>query len=110
MTNVIFRLDLDVAIYRDRVQVTHRNTEAFVDQPAIYPFSTEDSIVGNPRYLEDTIVRAIRKIVSEGAYSLRNPIVHVVRCDGTLDESGKAVIENALRETGMTSVIFELND
>lgn len=106
----IHRLDLDVAIYRDRVQVTHRGTETFVDQRAEYPFSTEQSVVGHARFLEDTIVRAIRQIVREGGFSLRNPIAHVIRCDGGFNEEEKAIVENALHETGMKEVIFELDD
>ena len=106
----IHRLDLDVAIYRDRVQVTHRATDSFVDQRAEYPFSTEQSVVGHARYLEDTIVRAIRQIVREGGFSLRNPIAHVIRCDGCLTDDEKATIEDALHETGMKEVIFELEE
>lgn len=106
----IHQLDLDVAIYRDRVQVTHRATESFVDQRAEYPFSTAHSLVGNARYLEDTIVRAIRQVVREGGFSLRNPIAHVIRCDGRLSDEEKAIIEDALHETGMKEVIFELEE
>lgn len=106
----IHRLDLDVAIYRDRVQMTHRGTDTFVDQRAEYPFSSESSLVANPRFLEDTFVRAIRQIVKGGGFSLRNPIAHVIRCDGSLNDADKAVIEGALHETGMREVIFELED
>lgn len=106
----IHRLDLDVAIYRDRVQITHRPTETFVDQRAEYPFSTERSIVGNARYLEDTMVRAIRKVIAEGGFSLRDPIARVVRCDGALAEDERGIVEYALRETGMRQVIFELEE
>lgn len=106
----IHRLDLDVAIYRDRVQVTHRGTDVFVDQRAKYPFSTDGSVVGHPRFLEDTIVRAIRQIIREGGYLLRNPIAHVIRCDGIHNDEEKAIIEEALHETGMKEVIFELDE
>ena len=106
----IHRLDLDVAIYRDRVQITHRPTDTFVDQRAEYPFSTENSVVGHARYLEDTMVRAIRKIIAEGGFSLRDPIARVVRCDGPLGEDERSVVEYALRETGMRQVLFQLED
>lgn len=102
-------LDLDIAIYRNRVQVTLRGTSVFVDQPAEYPFSSDAAVVANSRYLEDTIVRAIKKILSEGAFSLRAPIAHVVRCDGSLEGEDRVRIEAALRETGMAEVIFELD-
>ena len=106
----IHSLDLDVAIYRDRVQVTHRGTEAFVDQRAEYPFSSESSLVAHPRFLEDTIVRAIRKILSEGGFSLRHPIAHVVRCEERLSEADRTVIKAALEETGIREVVFESGD
>ena len=106
----IHRLDLDVAIYRDRVQVTHVPTDTFVDQRAAYPFSTERSVVGHARYLEDTMVRAIRQIVKEGGFSLRDPIARVVRCDGPLAEDERVIVEYALRETGMKQVLFELDE
>lgn len=105
----IHRLDLDVAIYRDRVQVTHRPTDTFVDQRAEYPFSSDASVVAHPRFLEDTIVRAIRQVISKGGFSLRNPIAHVVRCDGELTDKDRSVIEDALHETGMKEVIFEVD-
>lgn len=106
----IHRLDLDVAIYRDRVQVTHRPTETFVDQRAEYPFSNEQSVVAHPRFLEDTMVRAIRKIIAQGGFSLRNPIARVIRCDGCLQDGDRGVIERALHETGMSEVIFQIEE
>ena len=108
MQMAIHRLDLDVAIYRDRVQVTHRATGVFVDQRAKYAFSSETHLVEHPRYLEDTMVRAIRKILQQGGFALREPIAHVVGCDGELDDTARTIIEECLRETGMTQVIFDL--
>ena len=108
MHMTIHRLDLDVAIYRDRVQVTHRATGAFIDQRAEYPFSDEHLLIAHPRFLEDTMVRAIRKILQQGGFALREPIAHVVGCDGELDDAARAVIEDCLRETGMKDVIFDL--
>ncbi|MBX7481581.1 hypothetical protein [Qipengyuania qiaonensis] len=105
----IHRLDLDIAIYRDRVQVTHRPTDTFVDQRAEYAFSSDISIVANPRYLEDTIVRAIRQVIATGGFSLRDPIARVVSCESPLDDEERAIVETALVETGMRKVVFELD-
>ncbi len=105
----IHRLDLDVAIYRDRVQVTHRPTLSFVDQRAEYGFSSDSSLVSEPRFLEDTIVRAIRKVIAEGAFEMRDPIAHVVSCEIPPDENEREVIETALREAGMRKVVFDLD-
>ena len=103
----IHRLDLDVAIYRDRVQVTHRATQAFVDQRANYRFSSDASIVADPRYLEHTIVRAIGKILSVGGFEMREPIASVVSCETPLTNAEKAIIERALVGAGMHKVHFE---
>ena len=107
---MIRRLDLDVAIYRDRVQVTHRGSETFADMRAEFPFSSDMKLVEHPRFLEHTMVQAIRQLLSEGGFSLRQPIAHVVRFDGELDSEQRASVESALRETGMYEVIFELED
>ena len=104
----IRRLDLDVAIYRDRVQITDRVTDEFADQRAEFPFSSDASLVAQPSYLEDTIVRAIRKILA-GGFSLRHPMAHVVRTDGPLTEGERAIVGHALREAGMGEVIFEID-
>ncbi|WP_324829220.1 hypothetical protein [Qipengyuania zhejiangensis] len=100
-------LDLDIAIYRDRIQVTDRATQAFVDQRADFPFSTDASIVAQPRFLEDTIVRAIRKIL-EGGFILRQPIAHVVACERPLSEEERETVRSALREAGMREIVFDL--
>ena len=106
---VIHRLDLDVAIFRDRVQVTHAPTETFVDQKATYAFSSDGSIVANPRYLEDTIVRAIRQVIASGGFSLRDPIARVVSCEVDLGLAARGILETALLEAGMREVVFELD-
>ncbi|WP_370190650.1 hypothetical protein [Qipengyuania sp.] len=105
----IHRLDVDIAIYRDRVQVTHRATQTFADQPANYPFSSCTSIVSDPRHLEDTIVRAIRKVLAEGAFELREPVAHIVSCETSLGEDERAKVEAALLEAGMRKVVFEID-
>ena len=102
----IHRLDLDVAIYRDRVQITHRPTDTFVDQRAEYAFSSESSVVANTRYLEDTIVRAIRQVIATGGFSLRDPIARIVSCESPLDEEEKDIVQTALIEAGMRKVKF----
>lgn len=106
---VIHRLDLDVAIFRDRVQVTHAATDTFIDQKAEYAFSSDASIVAHPRYLEDTLVRAIRKVITTGGFSLRDPIAHVISCETELGAAARGIIETALIEAGMREVVFALD-
>lgn len=103
-------LDLDVAIYRDRVQLTDRKTRRLADQRANYRFSSDESVVSDVRYLEDTIVRAIRQIaVGDDLFILQDPVAHVVGCETALDQEERAVVETALRQSGMTSVVFEID-
>ena len=103
-------LDLDVAIYRDRVQLTDRKTKRLADQRANYRFSSDESVVSDVRYLEDTIVRAIRQIaVGDDLFILQDPVAHVVGCETALDQEERAVVETALRQSGMTSVVFEID-
>ncbi|MCP2018423.1 MAG: hypothetical protein OSA41_08040 [Erythrobacter sp.] len=103
-------LDLDVAIYRDRVQVTNRATATFADQRANHEFSNAASVVAEPRYLEDTIVRAIRQLAHEDrAFMLCDPIAHVVGCETALDESERYIVESALHQSGMKTVVFEID-
>ena len=104
---VLRPLDLDVAIYRDRVQVTDRTTGAFADQRADYPFSTATNLIAQPRFLEDTIVRAIRQIL-QGGFSLKSPVAHVVSTELPLSPSQKEIVADALREAGMREIVFEL--
>ena len=106
---MIRSLDLDVAIYRDRVQVTHRGSGTFIDMRAEFPFSSDARLVEHARYFEDTLVRAMRHILAEGGFSLKEPIAHVVRFDGDLDGLQKSLVETALREIGFHEVIFELD-
>ncbi len=107
---MIRRLDLDIAIYRDRVQVVHRGSEAFIDQSAEFPFSDENSVVANAAHLEDTIVRAVRRILVGGGYSLNDPIAHVTRCDGCLGEADRAVVERSLAGLGIVTVLWEIDE
>ena len=99
-------LNLDVAIYRDRVQVTDRSTGAFADQRADYPFSDGTNLIAHPRFLEDTIVRAIRQIL-QGGFSLKSPVAHVVSTELPLSPSQRDIVADALREAGMREIVFE---
>ncbi|MDG5748366.1 hypothetical protein P8Q88_09235 [Qipengyuania sp. XHP0207] len=103
----IRRLDLDIAIFRNRIQVSERATGKFVDQRAEFPFSEGTDLIAQPRYLEDTIVRAIRQVLS-GGFSLGGAIAHVVASELPLSPSQKVLVEAALHGAGMHEVVFDL--
>ena len=106
---VLRPLDLDIAIYRDRVQATHRPSGKFADQQARFGFSSDTSIVAIPRYLEDTIVRAIAQVVQAGGFVMRDAIAHIVGCETLLRPVERATIETALVEAGFRNVVFEID-
>ena len=59
--------------------------------------------------LEDTTA-AIRQIaVGDDLFILQDPVAHVVGCETALDQEERAVVETALRQSGMTSVVFEID-
>lgn len=101
----IRRLDLDIAIYRDRVQVTDRMTDSFVDQRAEYPFSSPDALVANPRHLEDTFFRAIRQLL-KGGFNLDKPSARVIASEVPLTPENRREIEAALHEAGIREISF----
>ena len=103
-------LDLDVAIYRDRVQLTDRKTRRLADQRANYRFSSDESVVSDVRYLEDTIVRAIRQIAhGDKALMLCDPVAHVVGCETPLNHLERGIVQTALHQSGIRTVIFEID-
>ena len=102
-------LDLDVAIYRDRVQVINRATKTFADQRAYRSFSSDQSVVAEPARFEDTIVRAIRQIAhGDKALMLCDPVAHVVGCETPLNHLERGIVQTALHQAGIRTVVFEI--
>lgn len=91
------------------MQLEQRGSDRFVDQRAEFPFSSDDELIAHQRFFEDTLVRALRKLL-EGGYWLRYPIAHLVRFDGELGEEAKDLIRQSFREAGIEDIIFAVED
>lgn len=102
------RLDLDLAIYRDRVQLTDRATGQFVDQRAEYPFS-DRRLVHDGKALEHTLSHALRKLLT-GAVLLHDPRAFVVRTELPLSPSERELVRGALANIGVREVQFGFSE
>ena len=103
---MIFRLDLDVALYRDRVQVTDRKTGLWVDYRAERPFSSDLLLIVDQANLEHALSHAIRKLL-KGGFLLFQPRANVVRTEQPLSSAERAALRLALVNTGFKSITFE---
>ena len=99
------RLDLDLAIYRDRVQLSDRETGQFVDQRAEYAFS-ERRLVQDAKALEHTLSHALRKLLVGGVVNLSQPQVNVTRTELPLSPSEREMVQSALANIGVRDVSF----
>lgn len=106
---MIFRLDLDVALYRDRVQVTDRKTGLFVDHRAERAFSSDELLIADQRNLEHTLSHAIRKLL-KGGFLLFQPRANVVSTEAPLTAVERQALRVALINTGFKSISFDESD
>lgn len=106
---MIFRLDLDVALYRDRVQVTDRKTGLFADHRAERPFSSDETLIADQHNLEHTLSHAIRKLL-KGGFLLFQPRAYVVSTEAPLTAPERAALRLALVNTGFKSISFGEDD
>ncbi len=102
---MIFRLDLDVAIYSDRVQVTDRKTGLLVDHRAEYAFSSAELLIADRRFLEHTMSHAIRKLM-KGGFVLFDPRAHITHTERPLTPPERAILRTVLCDTGFKKVTF----
>lgn len=102
---MIFRLDVDVAIYRDRVQVTDRKTGLFVDYRAEYPFSDGSTLIAEPRFLEHALSHSVRKLL-KGGFVLFQPRAHVTHTEFPLSPTERERLRKSLYETGFKRITF----
>jgi len=63
---MLFRIDFEIAIYPNRVQVADRRTGRFVDFAAEVPFSMPGRLIADAVYLENALAKASRKAMSGG--------------------------------------------
>ena len=100
------RLAVDVAIYRDRVQVTERKSGFFVDKRADLPFSTEERLIADAARFEHALSHALRQILRNGGYMLYKPRAIVGPTDPPLSDAERELVRKVLHDTGFREIGF----
>ena len=101
------RLDVDVAIYRDRVQVTERKSGLFVDQRADHPFSSDERLVADATRFDHALSHALRQVLKSGGFMLYEPRAVVGPTDPALTPAERALVRRVLQDTGFRRIEFE---
>lgn len=103
---MLFRIDFELGIYPDRIQISDRRSGRFVDFAAEIPFSAPGRLVADPVYFENALAKAIRKAMS-GGFILFDAQAHIAAGSAALNEGERQTIRRALRDIGFKSVRFE---
>lgn len=106
---MLFRIDFEIGIYPDRVQVSDRRSGRFVDFAAEIPFSGPGRLIADPVYFENALAKAMRKAMS-GGFILFDAQAHVTTGFEVLDAAQRQAIRRALRDIGFKTVRFEGGD
>ena len=106
---MLFRIDFEVGIYSDRIQVSDRRTGRFVDFAAEIPFSAPGELVADPVYFENALAKAMRKAMS-GAFILYDAQARIMAGSGALGPAARQTVRRALRDIGFKTVRFEDGD
>lgn len=102
---MLFRIDFEVGIYPDRIQVTDRRSGRFVDFAAEIPFSAPGRLVAHPVYFENALAKAMRKAMS-GGFILLDAQARVFAGGAEFDDADCKAVRRALRDIGFKRVRF----
>lgn len=103
---MLFRIDFEVGIYPDRIQISDRRSGRFVDFAAEIPFSAPGRLVADPVYFENALTKAMRKTMS-GGFILLDAKAHVFSGGAQLGDGERAMVRRALRDIGFKTVRFD---
>lgn len=103
---MLFRIDFEVGIYPDRIQVSDRRSGRFVDFAAEMPFSAPGRLVADAVYFENALAKAMRKAMS-GGFILLDAQAHVFAGGGMFTDAECQTVRRALRDIGFKTVRFE---
>ena len=103
---MLFRIDFEIGIYPDRIQVSDRRSGRFVDFAAEIPFSSPGRLVSDPVYFENALAKAMRKAMS-GGFILLDAQAHVFAGGATLEDAECQTVRRALRDIGFKTVRFD---
>lgn len=103
---MLFRIDFEVGIYPDRIQICDRRTGRFVDYAAEVPFSAPGRLIGDTVYFENALAKATRKALS-GGFILLDAQARISVGGGALAPADRGAIRHALREIGFKALCFD---
>lgn len=104
---MLFRIDFEIGIYPDRIQVTDRRSGRFVDYAAQIPFSAPHRLVADPVYFEHALVHAMRKAMT-GGFILLDAQARVHGGGGGGFHAGeRQLIRRALRDIAFKTIHFD---
>ena len=106
---MLFRIDFEIGIYPDRIQISDRRSGRFVDFAAEIPFSAPGVLVADPVYFENALAKAMRKAMS-GGFILFDAQARIAAGAETLGPGERQTIRRALRDIGLKTVRFEGGD
>lgn len=104
---MLHRIDFEIGIYPNRVQVSDRRSGRFVDFAAEMPFSSPRRLVADPVYFENALAKAMRKAMSGGFILLDAQATIVPGGGATLDAGERQTIRRVLRDIGFRTVRFQ---
>lgn len=106
---MLHRIDFEIGIYPNRIQISDRRTGRFVDFAAESAFSSPQRLIGDPVYFEHALAKAMRKALS-GGFMLYDAQAHVAPSQVSRDPGDRRAIRRALRDIGFKTVHFEGGD
>lgn len=102
---MLHRIDFEIGIYPDRIQVTDRRSGRFVDFAAEVPFSMPGRLVCDRIYFEHALVKAMRKAMS-GGFILLDAQARIGAGSAALPPDGRQLVRRALRDIGFKTIRF----
>lgn len=103
---MLYRIDFEIGIYPDRIQVNDRRSGRFVDFAAEIPFSRPGRLITDPVYFENALAKALRKAMS-GGFILLDAQAHIHTGGAVLHEGERQTVRRALRDIGFKTVSFD---
>lgn len=103
---MLYRIDFEIGIYPNRIQVCDRRSGRFVDLTPDSAFSSPDRLVSNKVYFENTLAKAIRKALN-GGFILLDAQALVTSGGDMLLPDERPTIRRALSDIGFKEVRFE---
>ena len=103
---MLFRIDFEIGIYPDRIQISDRRSGRFVDFASEVAFSKPDRLIADPVYFEHALAKAMRKAMS-GGFILLDAQARIAAGSADLGIEARQTVRRALRDIGFKTVRFD---